>query len=788
MAERAQMVRQLRSQRTSFIIFSTAFLVIVLIALMVLSYRSQNRVRSVLQKEYESLITNDAESLGGAINAQLSELETELRLAAEYRDIKSLDPEVCTAKLEEIQKTVGSQLGNVARLGPDRIFYCSLNKQLLGTSGSALGSYVDNIFNDPEHKPVKSRILNPKGSKEHLIAIHVPVYDLQDNFVGTLGGAVALETLGRELLNQAKPSRNGFMILLDDNGDILYHPREEFIGKSIDDEVIKNYFEDNQIVFDSFRTAAKGTASTVTYVAGEEPRFASHVPFEIEPGRRFVVGAVVPRSDIAELTNDLKIVSSTLIVGAWFFGIFFFILLILYLYLNSKVFAPIEKISLAATNIAQGRETSINIKSGGREIQSLQRALNAMVDKLRGYSVNLEREVKEKTAQIEKSFQLAKEQNKSLNDAKLAITNVLEDLNIEKKEIEIEKAKAEALLSSIGDGVFVVDQDRKIVLFNQAACQITGLKESQAVGKRFDEVLKFTLEENGEKNDQFVDRAFTGVKTSMTNHTVVERADGVKVPVADSAAPVFGEGNKVTGVIVVFRDVSQEREVDRAKEEFLSLASHQLRTPATAVKQYLGLITDGYVSEEKEKDQLVADAYKSNNEQLQIIDDILSVAKIDAGKLEIKLEEADIKEVVEHAVKELTPLAKQKGHKLEVKLPAKGHKFNMDNLKITMSIQNLISNALKYTKGKGLIKVELSTDKDWVIIKVADNGIGIKDKDKKDLFQKFGRIQTDMTAKVQGTGLGLYLVKEFVAMHKGSIDVSDNKPKGTVFTIKLPTK
>jgi PAS domain S-box-containing protein len=348
------------------------------------------------------------------------------------------------------------------------------------------------------------------------------------------------------------------------------------------------------------------------------------------------------------------------------------------------------------------------------------------------------------------------------------------------------EAEDAAILGSIGDGVLAIDRSKRIILFNRAAETLSGYKKSQAIGQAYDQVLKFVNEKDGHPVTSFIDTALNGEHAVMARDTALKLRDGSLLPVADSAAPIVAENGHTIGAVVVFRDITKERELERAKEEFLSLASHQLRTPATAVKQFLGLIIEGYVEAKKEIDELIKNAYSSNEQQLNIIDDILNVAKIEAGKFELKKEPADIVEIVNLAVAELKGQAEAKSHQLILSKPTEAIPLTIDKLKITMCVQNLISNAIKYTPEMGNIRVELKDSANEVIISVQDDGIGISEKDREKLFNKFSRIQNDYTTKIQGTGLGLYLVKQLVELHGGSIEAKSAEPKGSLFIIRLP--
>lgn len=357
---------------------------------------------------------------------------------------------------------------------------------------------------------------------------------------------------------------------------------------------------------------------------------------------------------------------------------------------------------------------------------------------------------------------------------------------LQKKQLAAEKAKSDALFLSIGDGAIATDETGRINRVNQSALNILGYSQDELVGQWYQKMV-IAVDDKGSSveliNRPITQAILTGMPVSSRLSYRTKR--GSFVPVAVTASPVLLQGKPI-GTIEVFHDITAEMEVERMKSEFISLASHQLRTPATAVKQYLGLALEGYTNSKAEFDKCLRDAYTSNEEQLQIIDDILNVAKVDAGKLDIKRSETDIVKLVETAAAQFASQVKQKGHKFEVDLPGKPLIINLDALKIQMVVENLISNAIKYSPDGSRVEVKLSGTSEGVKLSVKDTGIGIAKKDQARLFAKFGRIESDYSVKVQGTGLGLYLAKQIIELHGGSIALASSPGKGSRFTVTLP--
>ncbi len=233
----------------------------------------------------------------------------------------------------------------------------------------------------------------------------------------------------------------------------------------------------------------------------------------------------------------------------------------------------------------------------------------------------------------------------------------------------------------------------------------------------------------------------------------------------------------------------EERYVQEAKDELLALASHQLRTPATGVKQYIAMLREGYAGKISDMQRVYLDkAYESNERQLTTINEMLSVAKADAGKIELRTERFDLTKLIRDVTEEQTASIESRRQKLTVAIPRNKIYINADPQYIRMAVENIINNASKYTPEKGKLTVKLvDTRRSRIQIVVSDTGVGVSQKDFKLLFKKFSRIPNDLTNQVSGTGIGLYLAQKIVEAHKGTITFESEEMNGSVCTISLPS-
>jgi two-component system, OmpR family, sensor kinase len=247
-----------------------------------------------------------------------------------------------------------------------------------------------------------------------------------------------------------------------------------------------------------------------------------------------------------------------------------------------------------------------------------------------------------------------------------------------------------------------------------------------------------------------------------------------------------------TGTLIVLRNLRETKEllelkrIDKLKDEFVSMVSHELRTPLTSIKAYAETLLD--MAEEDSVEQNFLSIINEESDRLnRLINDILDLSKIEAGKMEFIYEKNDINEVVEKAVKNMKSYAETKNIKIEHLLDYKMEKILFDKDRILQVLLNLINNAIKFSfDGDTLVLRTSETDKDYISIEVEDHGTGIDKENAEVIFEKFKQIQNVLTRDVGGTGLGLPICKRIIEEHYGKIWVESEKNKKTIFKILLP--
>jgi two-component system sensor histidine kinase VicK len=454
-----------------------------------------------------------------------------------------------------------------------------------------------------------------------------------------------------------------------------------------------------------------------------------------------------------------------------------FIIVLIGLYFSRRITHPIRALSELTKEISRGNYSiKVPIKSKD-ELGALAYNFNTMAEA-----------IKESKKKIDDSLKLVKDQKKKVENQQNAILNILEDVEEEKNKATLEEEKVSSILRNVGDGVFVVDSNRNIIVFNSKAEEISGFERLEVIGKRYDTILKFIDEKDETKiNSRFIEEVInTGKNKGMPPNTILIRKDGSKVPVADGAAPLKDGRGNVIGCIVVFRDMTKEREVDRAKNEFISLASHQLRAPMTGIQWVVERFLKKETNlSERGKDYL-KDIHTSSIRLSELVDSLLNVARIEsAGGIAVVPEKLDLIKFFEDYIGELAPLLEKKNLTLEFKDCPKSLEIVSDPRVLRNVLQSIVSNAIEYTPEGGSIYISVEKDNN-VVIKIKDTGIGIPANEQSKMFEKFHRAENAKVMKTGGTGLGLYIAKKAIEALGGKIDFTSQQDKGTTFRIEFP--
>lgn len=360
------------------------------------------------------------------------------------------------------------------------------------------------------------------------------------------------------------------------------------------------------------------------------------------------------------------------------------------------------------------------------------------------------------------------------------------------------KSQEKAILSSITDGIYSVDTERNLILFNQAAEELTGWDANSAVGLKCWNVMKL----RDEADLSVCEKDCPMLQVWNTNENLVREdlcfvnRKKKNTQISGAYSPILDNNGKITGGVCVFRDVTKKKEVERLRNEFVSTASHELRTPITTLEGYIDLASNEKISkiDEKAKEYL-GKAHSTVLNMSKIVKNLLSVTKIDEGKIDIMKEDFDLAEFIESTITELKPLADKRELYLEFDKSTIGEKgkkalarsvnVTADKSMIKEVLTNLIENGVKFTTAGG-VKIKTAFDNDFATVSVGDTGMGIPQDGIKHLFEKFYRVDNTATREVGGTGLGLYITRSMVELNGGKIWVESKSGKGATFFFTIP--
>ncbi len=225
------------------------------------------------------------------------------------------------------------------------------------------------------------------------------------------------------------------------------------------------------------------------------------------------------------------------------------------------------------------------------------------------------------------------------------------------------------------------------------------------------------------------------------------------------------------------------KKVDRLKQNFISLMSHDLKTPVAKIAGIADILSVQYPNEPRQK-ELLNDIVSSTKELNNFITSILDLTKIESRNITLRLQSKDINNLIESSVDKLKFEANEQNMKIDKDLDPL-YPINIDPVLINRVLSNLIGNAIKYAGEGSVVTVRSWDDPEWVHVEIRDNGKGMKEEDLEYIFDKFYRVKNDDSHKIKGSGLGLYLVKYFIELHHGAISVASKVGEGTTFTIKL---
>ncbi|WP_099190310.1 ATP-binding protein [Tepidibacter mesophilus] len=411
-------------------------------------------------------------------------------------------------------------------------------------------------------------------------------------------------------------------------------------------------------------------------------------------------------------------------------------------YFANKIVSPIYELIIKTKKIAQGDYSKQLDISGNDEIAELSQEFNSMTEKLKYY----------------------------------------EQLNVLK--LMKEKQKSDAIVESINDGIIVTDEENRILLVNKAAEKALDIREKDALNRHFLEVIKeesiFEII-NKSKNNSDIQYYKTYFDTTIKT---TEKSKHYRINVE----PIISKNEEHIGMVTLMQDITNLKEVDQMKSDFISTVSHEFRTPLTSIIMASGILLDeiaGYINEDQKE---LLRAIKEDGDRLKnLVSDLLDLSKIESGKIDMDFQVCNIKSILEYAVKPFDITARNKNITLKIEVEDNLNKVKADFNKISWVLTNLIGNALRYTSrdGNGKIEINAKETGNKILVSVQDNGKGIPEEYQQKIFEKFIQVKNEDDEIKGSTGLGLAISKEIINAHGGDIWVKSKLREGSVFYFTL---
>jgi len=447
---------------------------------------------------------------------------------------------------------------------------------------------------------------------------------------------------------------------------------------------------------------------------------------------------------------------------------------------------PISKLGNVVETAIEGNYSVRSDNKSNNEIGHLAQSFNILMQKIIDTNQNINKKVTDQTSQIVA-------QDKVLNDRQQAIVNVLEDAEDEKqKAIDIadDLIKFQMAVEGTSDHIVITDPEGMVIYANPGAESITGYNKDEIIGKKagskelWGGQMPIDVYKKFWQTIKFDKKTFIGIFDNI-------KKSGQKYEAAATVTPILNESNDVIYYVGIERDVTREKQVDKAKTEFVSLASHQLRTPLSAINWYAEILLNGDAGKiNKKQKSYINEIYSGNQRMVELVNSLLDVSRLDLGTFEIKPELIDLKPIFENIDKEMNHSVLEKKQKLIHTFAKDIPKIKADPKLIRIILQNLISNSIKYSPNGSQISTSCSYDstnaKSAFKIVVTDNGYGIPNSQKDLIFTKLFRADNIREMDTKGTGLGLYIVKSILDQVGGNVSFKSIINKGTTFTVTLP--
>lgn len=568
-----------------------------------------------------------------------------------------------------------------------------------------------------------SKVYFIENSQGPFMDMFSPIFANNGKVIGVVKTQVTLGRLQQRLAG-IKYGENGFVYVVDNEGRLIAHQNPSFVLE-------RPNIASRKIIADTLANKPI-TAESQKYINEQNVQVVAKA-VKIA-GFNWVVIFEQPEAESFGFLTLIRNLFLGTLVGSTI------VLLVIAYILSANLTNSIRKLQQSAKLLEQGQlNTNLDIKSGD-EIETLSHSFAAMVNQLLQRETSLQRE----------------------------------------------KRETETLLQSLTDGVVALDQKGTIIAFNRAAERVTGFTTVEVLGKPVDEILHFY------ESQQLIPFSIYSQQTEEIVQKLKDKGmrlstrEGQKVSLALKVSPVVFEAQK-SGFIIAFHDLSREQELEEMKLDFVSIAAHELRTPLTAIRGYASLLQLQNAKDLDESGKELINRLVVSGENLgNLIENLLSVSRIERSMFTVDARPVDLTPTIKNVINNVRPQAETKKQTINIIVPDQLPVVLADSFRIGQVVLNFVANAVNYTQEGGSITIKAEQKGSELHISVTDTGRGIPKDALQKLFTKFFRVSGSLEQGSKGTGLGLYISKSIIELHKGKIWVESEAGKGSTFAFSLP--
>lgn len=362
-----------------------------------------------------------------------------------------------------------------------------------------------------------------------------------------------------------------------------------------------------------------------------------------------------------------------------------------------------------------------------------------------------------------------------IKDLNISLRKYKSDVKEKIKTKDFGQAKLETVLSSMSEGVLVVDRKREIILMNPSLRK-NFVVDSPPEGKRPMEVIRNSLVHD------IIDKTLSG--KFMISKEISLTYPGKKVLLINGEPIMIN--NVLEGAVLVFHDITELRRLEETRQDFVANVSHELRTPIASIKGYTETLLDGALEDKKNARDFLNIIHEDSDRLAKLIDDLLDLSRIESGRMKMVFASVEPKSLIKRSIAIIENQAKARSISLKTNIPDNLPKILADETRLSQVLINLLDNAVKYTPEGGSVTITGFINKNLLQIDVADTGIGIPKKDLPRLFERFYRVDKARSREMGGTGLGLSIVKHIVQAHGGEVFVKSIPGQGSTFSFSVP--